>query len=433
MVAIFFVISGYSLGYGPLQELMAGRVENSRSRVASAIRRRPARLLLPPTIATLISMICLQFGFYDEGAKAHWKWHGFGANEAIPEKLPSFVQQLAHWFENCAGVMYNPLMDNAFQALKYDVHLWTMPVELLWSLVLYLIMLVISGMKLWAQKIVLASTYLWFFYRGECKAMQFVSGLILCHWRVASNRAVAYEDLGRISDSQSSIKYEAVDAAETARDEEALKEKAKFAQASFHEGLPIILFVCSLYLLSSPRSGRKSQSCLDGSTFVLTNVAESYTPGYSVIYQYCTPSWWDASAWWSSRNNALYTFGAPIFIYSISESRRLRKFFSTTLSRYLGRISFALYLCHGPVIHMVSNPLIPAIWPSLGGPVLDRQTWGYREGSVSGFVAGLCIGMAVLSPCVIYVADRFTQLVDEPIVRACKQVEGYVSNRGRDP
>ena len=71
MVAIFFVISGFALSYGPLKQIYAGNSSAAISGLPSSVFRRPIRLFLPilPVLILSSIMIRLQI-FYQLGAES---------------------------------------------------------------------------------------------------------------------------------------------------------------------------------------------------------------------------------------------------------------------------------------------------------------------------------------------------------------------------
>ncbi|KAJ5188460.1 hypothetical protein N7491_004785 [Penicillium cf. griseofulvum] len=66
----------------------------------------------------------------------------------------------------------------------------------------------------------------------------------------------------------------------------------------------------------------------------------------------------------------------------------------------VGRISYSLYLVHGPVMHGVGYRVFPLIWAAVG-----RDGW--RD------PVGLALGWLVVFSVVFYIADRVMVAVDE--------------------
>jgi hypothetical protein len=62
MVAIFFVVSGFSLSYGPLKRIRANDFSGLASSLSSSVLRRPFRLYLPCIPVTFVTMLTVYFG-----------------------------------------------------------------------------------------------------------------------------------------------------------------------------------------------------------------------------------------------------------------------------------------------------------------------------------------------------------------------------------
>jgi peptidoglycan/LPS O-acetylase OafA/YrhL len=94
-----------------------------------------------------------------------------------------------------------------------------------------------------------------------------------------------------------------------------------------------------------------------------------------------------------------------------SDTPSIQAIFSCGLARYLGRISFALYLVHGICIHLVALWLIPVMWTITG----KETRWQFELG----FFLATCIHV----PITFFAADLFTKTFDETAVRFAKWVE----------
>jgi peptidoglycan/LPS O-acetylase OafA/YrhL len=143
----------------------------------------------------------------------------------------------------------------------------------------------------------------------------------------------------------------------------------------------------------------------------------------------------------------MHVIGALLIITSVSESFILQSFFHNSVSRYLGRISFGLYLCHGPICHMIGYALVPRLWAYTNGPtqapipssatlpaglvlspekIKEQAKRSYSGGTPLGFEMGFLFGGLVVVPAAVWAADLFTRYIDEPIVRLARGVEEKV-------
>ncbi len=73
-VALFFILSGFVNAMKPIKLARSGNVETALSNLAVSSFRRPFRLILPATAATVISWFITQFGAYEtaKNSDAYW-------------------------------------------------------------------------------------------------------------------------------------------------------------------------------------------------------------------------------------------------------------------------------------------------------------------------------------------------------------------------
>jgi peptidoglycan/LPS O-acetylase OafA/YrhL len=130
--------------------------------------------------------------------------------------------------------------------------------------------------------------------------------------------------------------------------------------------------------------------------------------------------------------------GAILLVYTVSKSPALQSLFTNSIARHLGKISYGLYLTHGPICHMVGFVLIPTLWKWTNGPV--QSDWdlksdqapdpgrSYGGGTAFGYNLGFFLGAAIVVPLTLWVAGLFTRYIDEPSVRFAKRIENRFSS-----
>ena len=108
--------------------------------------------------------------------------------------------------------------------------------------------------------------------------------------------------------------------------------------------------------------------------------------------------------------------GGAFVVYATSSttSNYLRSIFDNPLSLYLGRISYALYLVHGPIVHMLGFWLVPAMWTITG-----------KEGML-GKETGFGIAFIIITGLVVWTADIFWRCIDVRCVALGKWIENAV-------
>ncbi|KAJ4182780.1 hypothetical protein NW767_013745 [Fusarium falciforme] len=130
-----------------------------------------------------------------------------------------------------------------------------------------------------------------------------------------------------------------------------------------------------------------------------------------------TPGWmWMASFF---KKNPAYgmnvwlSIGATTVVSAISFIKGCQGVLETRPIRYLGKISFALYLVHGLGNQLIGKPLIDFMWNNFTG----TEPGFWKE------FAWLS-AIAIYIPILIWIADIFWRLVDAPSVTFAKMVEG---------
>lgn len=120
-------------------------------------------------------------------------------------------------------------------------------------------------------------------------------------------------------------------------------------------------------------------------------------------------------------------------VWAIGELHLVKRFFEGPLAQYCGRISYAIYICHGPVLdyyeqRIMGTPFIPGQGePGTEGyqpPVLARGVKGLTGVSTRAqmqiaWILGLCI----LGPMAVWVADLFWRGIDDTVVKVGRKIE----------
>jgi len=131
------------------------------------------------------------------------------------------------------------------------------------------------------------------------------------------------------------------------------------------------------------------------------------TPGW-VFLTSLIPEWWtDEHRYWQSA-------GAILFVLAVGRSKGWQRFFNLPVPQYFGKISYAIYLMHGPVIHTV-------------GYAIEGWAWGLTGTEGKAYEAGFALAAVFVVPIVIWVSDVFWRAVDAPIVKFAKWLEATCS------
>jgi peptidoglycan/LPS O-acetylase OafA/YrhL len=370
MVAIFFVISGYALSFKALKLIRKSSHEQLLRTLASSILRRPFRLYLPCIMSTLIVFLALRLGVYDgpntiAGPEDVFRDNFLGwAHDPQPYVLPSFSEQARDWIHETVN-LFDIFTHKHWPESRYDVHLWTIPQEFRCSMVLFLTIAGLALVRVRVRMIALALFVACGFQADAWELSAFWSGAL-----------IAEINLIRQEKEDRAVKMDPFSGEEE-------RPKYDWRCVSTYCG-----FLLSLYLLSFPFQ------------------ESDFAPGYVTLSR-LIPS--------GLRNEERYRFwhciGAMLMIYTTSLDTSLQSLFNNSLSRYLGNISFALYLVHGLTLKTIGYVSVYNFWQLTGKDTLFQYE--------SGFVLG---GLVVI-PLTIWQADLFWRFADVPMVKLTRWIE----------
>ena len=369
-VSLFFIISGFVLAYKPL--MLARQKEHVAvfRTIGSSILRRGIRLFLPPIVATLLTMLAVWAGLLDIGSTLT-KDHSFITEipEYHPERLSKFSAQLAHWIHDMSKMIRVYSWKEYFP--RYDVHLWTIGGEFRASMILFLVLTVYVLLKqphrLIVQVALIFYTYCW----NRWETVLFLIGLLLADTSQLSH-----------TKSQSSLGDCPVRPWK--------RPRSQRVNAVAFEGLRLILLFISLYLLSAP------------------DLCIQQTPGFMLLGRLIPP--------FDQRPFRFYPMvGACILVFLVSHSSQTwlpsYLILNSAAAQYLGRISYSVYLVHGPVTHSFGYLTFSWILSLVG------------QGTTLKYCVAFGLAYVLLLTIVVWVADVFWRGVDVKSVRFAAWVE----------
>lgn len=368
MVHIFFVISGFVLAYKPLKQIRANQFEALQSTLASSIFRRGFRLFLPP----LVSLIVIAF----------LRYHGFIEGKA----RNTLYEQFKEWWREVNFFFDLIWAWDSPEIPRYDTHLWTIPIEMSFSMLLFII---ITGLSRVAASIRLACIVCiasYFLRQGHYAGWEFLAGVFLAEIQIIQDarRATGMEDgsVMPVSRVSSSISF---------------PPAARMAKYLFR-ALLVANLIFALLVAGWPREKWEETPFI---ATLLRHTPEPYaSKGQS----------WPIYIW--------YAICAVQIVLVLQQIEPLRRAFNTGSAQYLGDVSYSLYICHGPILKVVHPRLMPYLWEPMGGKK-DTGMWG----RLAVWIAGLII----LSVPVFWVSDLFMRFVDQKCVSVARWIERKVS------
>ena len=364
MVCVFFVISGYALSLKPLKLMRSHSWDDLMTTMSSSVFRRGMRLFLPTTVSTFTILVLLRLGFYEPTrAISGDKLRHHNVIEHHPVPLPSFSAQVRDWTEQMFNFMSVFTWAQFAGSTSYDVHLWTIPVEFRSSLMLFLVIIALSKLRSTIRLPLLVAIILFVLRHNRWELTLFCCGMFIAELDLVIIQA------NKLSSSSFIPQF--------------LSNPSK---SSCGNALWIGLSIVSLYLMSQP------DDLFDA------------TPGWRYLSTLIP-------VWFSEKYRFWQTIGSITFVLSVSRLPLLQKPFNSPLIQYLGKISYALYLMHGPVTHIVGYLVQDVAW----------NITGYH--SRCSYIAGFILGAIVNIPLVIWAADVFWRFVDTPSVKFARWVE----------
>jgi peptidoglycan/LPS O-acetylase OafA/YrhL len=371
MVHIFFVISGFALSYKPIQTIHNRDYQRCLSVLASSAFRRPIRLFAPCLVSTFMVLILIQTG-----------WMG--------GPIPPLADQLRSWCDNVFHrLIWAWSWDNELFP-DYDRHLWTIPVEFIHSMLLFIVVVALARLRRRLRLALVFALMLFFLRCGKWAAFEFIGGMFLAENFLIRRTRERYTDL----DSDVFV------------DKSQLLPLVKMA-------LHISIFVVGIFIAGWPNDNADKTP---GIRYLLAQTPQPFRSMDALAPQ-----------------KFYFAISAIFMVWSAGELSLLRRVLEGPLCQYLGRISYAVYICHGPAQHLLQHRI-------LGHPFIPEQGILGQEGyamAIDGFgirnIFGVdtplqllltwFFGLVILSPMVVWTADVFWRWVDNPIINAAKKLE----------
>jgi peptidoglycan/LPS O-acetylase OafA/YrhL len=352
--AIFFVISGYVCSYKPLKLIRSQSPDVLLYTVSSAILRRGIRLFLPPMVSTLAVMIFVRIHLYN---------FDYDTMPGVVSNPPTYHATL--WLQIQDWVRF-VLVDLTYiwtwgvRSFDYDIHLYTIPIQFRTSMILFVTIIGLARTRTLVRFSILAFLFSYCMWVGRWEVALYFGGMLLAEYNLAQLE-------------RSSISLRGKKGSSSATKTVSMASKV-FWSCCFFGGL---------YLGSFPRVLGAAQK----------------TPGF-IWLSHLTPN----PRYWQ-------TYAAILLVWSLDNAKFLQPMFISSYAQYLGKISFSIYIVHGPVLHVFGYAIVPAMWKIMGNDISFQYQLGFF------------LGLLVLSPIVLLIADIFYRLIDVPCAKLAMWVE----------
>ncbi|KAH9893089.1 acyltransferase 3 [Xylariomycetidae sp. FL2044] len=372
MVHIFFVVSGFALSYRPLREIRARRFAGFHAALSSSVFRRPMRLLGPPIVSMACILALVRCGLMPRFFRE------------------SLAEQLRDW---CDAVYYHvtwPWGWNDALDPRYDIHLWTIPIELCHSMLLFLFLLGISRLRTRARVLATTAFVVYCMHCGRWAAFEFIAGVVLAEWQLwSAEQATAFSLPPGLQRSA--------------------KPKAGFWKRCLE---PQTFLHSSIIFLTWYIAGWPNENSIN-TPFI--RYLASHTPATFPGDRDDGPQ-----KFW-------FALCAVAVVWTAGRAALFRALLESRFAQYAGRVSFAVYIVHGPVLDICQGLILGSASYYNG----DEYNAGTKLRGIFGIdtMAGrtICwgLGLVLLAVPVMIAAHLFCRFVDEPIVRLAKCFEKW--------
>ncbi|KAH7138475.1 acyltransferase family-domain-containing protein [Dendryphion nanum] len=352
-VHVFFVISGFSISLKSLKLVRSGSYSGLAEAMASAIFRRAGRLYLPCLPILVITMILGHVGagnFVFRGGFPRALYN-------VPPRFDSFMEQVWHLITEVFK-WADPFREKKY-FIRYSTQLWTIPWEFRSSLVSLLVVLGLAKVRSTMRIIIIAVMAIYCHMLARTAAALFLEGTILAELHLIRQDWIS--QTGNLEP-------------ETKR------------QKAWNIGF----FVLGLYFASYPsKEGGKAM--------------------YWSVYNYIAIDLFKLKE--PAPYELVTSIGAVLLVWVVSRSPTLQRPFTTRLAKYLGNISFALYLVHATILVWFGYANMNFFWWITG----KDTTFTYALGHILTIVSQTVI--------LVWVADIYWRFVDVPSVKLMRRLE----------
>ena len=295
-------------------------------------------------------------------------WHVFGYWTTVEHKS-NYADELWNWYTEFKnfGFIFSTSGDPWF---TYNFHVWSIPVEFKGSIVVYTAVLAFSRCTRNARLLCEVGLVWYFLYVSDAwYCALFTSGMLL-------------SDLDLLAISHDLPRF--------------FSKMKPFRELIFYN-----LMVISLYFGGVP-SVNADEERLRAS------------PGWYLLSFFKPQAVFDYK-WF-------YLFWAATFaVAAIPRIPWLKAFFETRFNQYLGRISYALYLVHGPILWTIGDRIYSAVGWAHDPQLLGFPNWVDRFPLSKAGPLGLEIAFLaphlILLPLTLWFAEIVTRLIDVPSVK----------------
>lgn len=295
-------------------------------------------------------------------------WHAFGIRTEVAAES-NFGAELWKWFKEFRDFSF-VFQANGKPGFTYSFHVWSIPTEFRGSMVIYVSLLSFARMarnaRLWCS--IALIFYFLYIVDGWYCAM-FMMGMLQCDLNNLATGGNLPTNMSRVT--------------------------------RFKRPIAWVGFVVGIYLGGCPAASND-------------HTILSRSPGWHYL-SYLKPEAMYDFKWF-------YLFcAASLTLASIPQIPLIKQFFELRFNQYLGRISFAFYLVHGPVMWTIADRLYAATGCVRVSHATTAPGWinlvSIPHIGPVGLELDYLLPHVLILPITLWTAEIATKLFDEPSVR----------------
>lgn len=380
MVHVFFVISGFVLSRKPLRLVCAHKYDDLHKTLSSSVFRRGIRLYLPAAFSTFLVLLLIRAGWARQPLEG------------------GFLAQVGDW-TSAMFDMTKPWQWDVIQNLRYDMHTWTLPIEMTMSMLLFITITGLSRCKVLIRLGMMIVIILYCFRSGRWAAVEFIGGAFIAEIGLIQDERASTAETMQPIDREDNFNDDQLDPAGSNSTFPSERSKPTTWTSRTRTLFWWLQLITALWICGWPNH---SVEKAPGLAWLVAHTPEPY---FSLGEEHLID--WRAAPW--------YILASLQIVFACQQLRPLQTVLNTGPVQYLASISFALYLMHGPLFDSIGGAIMSPILHSVNS-IDEAGVWELFFVWIAGLFA---LGV----PC-LWIADLFWRLVDRPCVDFARWVEG---------
>lgn len=310
-------------------------------------------------------------------------WHLFGIWVDGGKPQGNWFDEM--WFLYCEFKNFSFIFkEGGVPWLSYNMHVWSIPVEFKGSMVVFASLLAFSKChrqaRLWCQ---IGLIFYFMYIADGWYCAMFVSGMLLCYLDLLAVLNKLPDIFTRLRPYKTVICYH--------------------------------MLVLAMYLGGVPCENREvDQLARNRGWYFLSFLKPQAVFDYKWFYLF---------------------WAATLLVSSVSNITWMRRAFEARVCQYLGRVSFALYLVHGPILWTLGDRFYAAVGFKGKAQMEHIPQWVDKfvlpQAGPVGLEFAFLLPHFVLLPLTLFVADFVTKAIDKPSVQFAAWL--YAKSQGGMP